>query len=419
MGKTFLDTTDKLKPNNPHLVAAQNAFTALKAQVKAIPEYTDLATLMIDPTRGLATLTMTDGKQVILTTGELKAKMATISSPDEAENEVAAAFDKFRLAFMRMGTRVLSHYSARGPDTLASQLGGKPLNIDRHSPYAIQSQQSLNLVDGSENKHGLLSLIKTNNGTEADKKELVNKALRAEAFYLHFRESIETKIADLKDAKAKEPDPKKKQPILEAIETYTKLHDDLLDAKRHALWASAMYSNPEECFERILYDYYEQSYGDAKPMEKPSFAKFRSTEESVSYREHAAETASLLITDPKDYRLFCAKHGIEPKGHHINRLLNHVINAQGQLPAIPFGTFGYTVSKPVQDEIDLLATASMAAANNLESQVDPLDAPDKTAEERLKVALKAKQLFPLLKDARTTFTLSQRAFKRLSNFWNS
>lgn len=402
---SFHDQTERLKNSNPTRIEAEKAFKSLKAQVnKVVPhlvgkgnKHLTMVSMSVDCKHSLITITLSDGKtQKELTVGQLKNALAQIEgrSTLEVEKEIVGYFHKFDMAFLRIGISTLAHYSPKGPDVLGTSLGGKALDRRNFSYESIENKQSEDLSKDVKNKWGILSLIGHSRSSEEEKKKAVDKALRAESFLV----SLQNSFAEMMDKRVKKSkqitNMEEKRTFDQATHRYKHLQDQLLEANRHALWASAIYDKPEECFKRILEDYHHDLYADKKEEDKPSFRDFCESSHSLPFRQHAAEIASLLITDAAQYRNFCVnEHGISPRDNHVNRLLNQALKEPGH---IQFGSLGIELQEEEQQQVKAFISDALTNAGKIEAEVHKV-AQGQAHADRLKTALAAKALFPLLK----------------------
>jgi|GEM_PF-5922298 len=323
-GQTFREV-DTLDTNDPVKVAAENAFLSLKGILGA-------ERLFVDVDNARVFMTCPGGPEERLLLGEVKQRIMNTRSCswNDAEEELGAYIQAIEQACKRSKLSKLSHYSPYGADVLASQIGEKPLQITRDSHPIIKNKQATSLAaeltSAKQDKDTVLGFIAhiPENPAQDRQREAVNTILHAEAFFISLRDQVAKKVKDLSDECVQDPTDQTKK---DSLRRYNRFLERLQETNRYALWATAAFPNPEICYQRVLHDLYETAYANVKePAEKPSFAEFCASAESLPLRKYAAEVASTLITDPKEYREFCLdEKNIEPKLEHINRFLLHAL----------------------------------------------------------------------------------------------
>jgi hypothetical protein len=200
-------------------------------------------------------------------------------------------------------------------------VGGKALALNQDSPYLVQEQQARCLIsDVEKKKHGIASLLNQIPDL-GERKTAVHRVLTAEWRAIQIRARVDEQVERLTTAYRTDPKEDKKA----ELRHWSRLQEELRSILRQALWATTVFSEPEACYEHLLYNFYIDSYAHLTDLKKrPSFQEFCSSADSLPFRRWAAETASTLIVDPIFYRLFCQKHHIEPRDYHINRFLNTI-----------------------------------------------------------------------------------------------
>jgi hypothetical protein len=380
----------RLNDKNPVKIKATQAFTDLKTALKA--GYPNVMNMTVDTDTALVTLTMKNRDEVVLTVGEVKALIKkTHPNPKLVDEEVEGYFLAFSAASRKAGLTAIPYYSAKDPDKLGSTLGGQALEVTKESHALIQHSHVTSLFADQSKKKEIYrsanSLI-SKAGDVAAQKEAVKKILKIEAATVALETAVEEKTKALTtEYKASPSEPKRA-----TLRNFNLFQEKLRRLNREAIWAATLYPKSGECYEEMLIRYYElyaSQFND--PSQVPGFIEFTRSAESRPFRQHAAEIASMLISNPKEYRLFCAKHEIPPKDLHFNRFF---INAlQGTYKFEDLG-----ISLPAKEEAELkdLTQKAIDSADALDPMIKRLEKPNQTPTNLLESAIYDKEVATLI-----------------------
>ncbi len=387
-GPNSLLHVDKLENNDADKLAAEEAFKTLK---EAFREVYDVERMTVSMGDNCITvhLALVGGKEETKTLWQLKNEIALKRAGGNQgvakkllpglDEELGELVETCNYAIKRSGLSMTTCRS-KGPDIRESKAHGKALTVGRHSAPLIQHKQAISLSEDVKkerfNIFKSLEIIQP-----AKRKEAAAQMLRSEARAIHLRDKLAEAVEKLTEQHQANP---KKETELQ-LEQYNKLLVELRTISRDALWATAMHTDPKECFQMVLFDYFNEYYDGEK--NRPSFGEFVRSSISAPFRARAAEIASTLITSPVEYALFCEAYGIDPKENHINVFLN-------QLPRnIDFSLIG--IDSPVPELVKFVE-ASVKASEIPDAQIAGFGAAD--GKDLIQAALKDKVLGPLLVD---------------------
>lgn len=360
--------TLELDDAKPETIAAKRAHDELIRMIKGI--HPNLKYLNVNTSFQVMTLIMEDGRRETLTVEQAKVALSRTNPRVNFDEEIAQRIDLIQALFVKAGYSPNTYYSSRGASGVGSAAGGKALAVTNQSHPFIQGQQSDSLVsDTKKDQHTIAGLI--DQLPEDDQKEAVEKVLRAEARALRIRDAVTDHVNTLNAAYIAAPTDDKRRELLH----WRQLRAKLDEMNRHALWATAIFTDPAVCCEQLLINYHGVYCGKIKdPANRPTLEDFRVSAEAGPLLKHAAEIASTLITDNGEYRIYCLEHDIPPRDNHANRFLNQM----GRVPReIDFETLGIPFTAPERKAAhDLVQGASDEADDELAGlAIDDADMP--------------------------------------------
>ncbi len=112
-------------------------------------------------------------------------------------------------------------------------------------------------------------------------------------------------------------------------ETFGKLLAEVSgDGDRYGYYAAVLFPDPEQCYLIVCKDLYEARFGEPADNNPQQFKAFMDSTESRPIRDHAAEIAGTLISNPLKYQQFCQDKLHAGMRDHINMLLLQAFNKQ-------------------------------------------------------------------------------------------
>lgn len=370
---TFLANT-KLAPDCKAKTDADEAFKKIKEDARAanVAGF-DIVAMSMNLDKCLITFYSADPKAEpkTMTFGQFKKALAD-SGQQKVEDTFCERCRTMDTAFAQAGISTISHYSPIGGDKMGSEIGGaafqSKLITDLDRLGLVQAKEADTLLRSVKEKNeGITGLVKRH---PTSKKEAAKKVLHAEAFYIRFRDKLSENIQTLTAKFFQEADKAEQKKLQAQLERMTQLCDMLKnDVNRHAFWATVLYDDPEDCYDALLRDYYE----DFKKSrdQYPSFEEFKNLAVASGCRQWAAEAASMLIQDPAEYRLFCHNKGIDPRENHINRFLCQAANEK-----YPFGSLDIAFDDTDRQSIEGIANQAHKEVQAVDQAVDRVSGLD-------------------------------------------